>query len=179
MHVHGQLPDTPCVYDLQLMDVAEGAKGDGTLTTAPTVITASKLPLLAIALATTGISKLPGTQATCMGFPESQAICGQHPITGDWLQGMLGTWKAARIGHSEGLPADLRKNIMPYSYAVEGHHPAQLTCTSSREVPCLSKPSSTPSKSGLVTSSLKRATTTPILSPLELRLPMCTFAWAA
>ena len=65
------------------------------LTTAPTVMTASKLPLLAIALATTGISKLPGTQATCARFPGSQAICGQHPSTIDWLQAMPGIWKAA------------------------------------------------------------------------------------
>ena len=149
------------------------------LTTAPTVMTASKLPLLAIALATTGISKLPGTQATCTGFPGSHAICGQHPITTDRLQAMLGIWKAAGNSPSDGVPADARKKDIPYSYTVEGHHAAHLTCTSSREVPCLSKPSSTPSKSGLVTSSLKRATTTPILSPLELRLPMCTFAWAA
>ena len=179
MHVHNQLPDTICAWNLQLKDIAEVARSDRMLTTAPTVMTASKLPLLAIALATTGISKLPGTQATCARFPESQAICVQHPITGDWLQGMLGTWKAARIYPCDGVVANVRRHLMPYSYTVEGRHAAHLTCTSSREVPCLSKPSSTPSKSGLVTSSLKRATTTPILSPLELRLPMCTFAWAA
>ena len=149
------------------------------LTTAPTVMTASKLLLLAIALATTGISKLPGTQATCIDSPGSQATCGQHPITTDWPQAVLGIWKAARIYPSDGVSAGVGKNIMPYSCTVEGHHAAHPTCTSSRAVPCLSKPSSTPSKSGLVTSSLNRATTTPILSPLELRLPMCTFAWAA
>ena len=79
MHVHNQLPDTICAWNLQLKDVAEVARSDRMLTTAPTVMTASKLPLLAIALATTGISKLPGTQATCMCSPGSQAICGQHP----------------------------------------------------------------------------------------------------
>ena len=53
------------------------------------------------------------------------------------------------------------------------------TCTSSLAVPCLSKPSSTPSKRGFVTSSLKRATTTPNLKPLDVKLPICTFVWAA
>ena len=36
------------------------------LTTAPTAITASKLPLIAMALAINGSSNEPGTQATCM-----------------------------------------------------------------------------------------------------------------
>ena len=35
------------------------------LTTTPMQMTASYLPLLAIALPTTGSSKLPGTHATC------------------------------------------------------------------------------------------------------------------
>ena len=69
--------------------------------------------------------------------------------TGDRLQGMLGTWKAARICPCDGVVANVRRHLMPYSYTVEGHHAAHLTCTSSREVPCLSKPSSTPSKERL------------------------------
>ena len=83
------------------------------LTTAPTVMTASKLPLLAIALATTGISKLPGTQATCMMSHVSRATSGQHSIIIDWLQAMQGIWKAARIYPFDGEPADVEKKLMP------------------------------------------------------------------
>lgn len=45
-----------------------GLRASRALTTTPMQTTASYLPLLAMALATTGSSKLPGTQATCRGL---------------------------------------------------------------------------------------------------------------
>ena len=147
-----------------------------------------------MAAASTGSSKLPGTHATWPGTLLNQCLDPPCELKAAMLNSKVLLGRAVSRAYRRSHATTVRSSMQAGSLADARTHSGRLsgcgcvqmtaageplTSTSLRCPPWRSMPSRTPSSSGLVTSSLKRAATTPNFRPSALRLPTKVLACPA